>query len=247
MRDNNISPLREFFHNKYILAFLAIDLIAIAALVGVFINRSTRISTINFNVVPANATISVDGDKRYKNGQYDIAPGAYKIEISHDGLETKTLTVDIDPRNYAAVTVFLTDSDKSFDYYKQNDHYEPFKSLQSIASAENNIITGKDTSAQEFITNYDKTLSIFSKLPIKGYEDEVIKKIEKAGYDPGDYQIIYTKGALNDSNNNQIKGPSFCSFHFRAFRLFFILSKLVFCKGRATGYHWAAAGYVRRK
>ncbi len=82
MRDKDNSPLKEFFHNKYILAFLAIDIIAIVALVGVFINRSTRISTINFNVVPANATISVDGDKHYKNGQYDIAPGAYKIEIS---------------------------------------------------------------------------------------------------------------------------------------------------------------------
>jgi len=235
MRDKDNSPLKEFFHNKYILAFLAIDVIAIVALVGVFINRSTRISTINFNVVPANATISVDGDKHYKNGQYDIAPGAYKIEISHDGLETKTLTVDIDPRNYVAVTVFLTDSDKSFDYYKQNDHYESFKSLQSIASSENNITTDKDTSAQEFITNYNKTLSIFSKLPIKGYvyaepsvnmstggfaieegrgkkeceksaclivkyygkgyEDEVIRKIEKAGYDPADYQIIYERRA----------------------------------------------------
>jgi len=89
MRDKENSPLKEFFHNKYILAFLAMDIIAIVALVGVFINRSTRISTINFNVVPANATISVDGDKHYKNGQYDIAPGAYKIEFHTTGSKPK--------------------------------------------------------------------------------------------------------------------------------------------------------------
>lgn len=169
MRDKENSPLKEFFHNKYILAFLAIDLIAIIALVGVFINRSTRVSTINFNVVPADAIISVNGDKHYKNGQYDITPGTYKVEISHDGLETKTISVDIDTHNYVTVTVFLADSDKNFDYYTLNSNYEAYKKLKTIASAENNITTDKDTSAQDFIAKYDRTISIFNELPIKGY------------------------------------------------------------------------------
>ncbi|MBP5656435.1 hypothetical protein J6X15_02520 [Candidatus Saccharibacteria bacterium] len=169
MRDRNNSPLQEIFHNKYILAFLIIDIIAIVALVGIFVNRATKVSSINFNVTPVDATISVNGDKHYSNGQYDIAPGTYKVVISHDGLDTKTMTVDIGARDYANVTVFLADADHNFDYYKLQNSYESYRKLKAIASAENNITTDKDASAQDFIADFERAMSIVDELPIKGY------------------------------------------------------------------------------
>lgn len=235
MRDKDISPLREFFQNKYILIFILIDIIAVIALVGVFINRASKTSSIYFNVAPVDATISVNGDTHYSNGQYDIAPGKYKVKISHDNLETKEFTVDIESKGYASVVTFLTGANHSFDFYELQDNYESFRKLKDIATAKNNITTDKDTSAQEFITNYEHIMSIADVLPIKGYvyaeptanmstggftiknglyktqcqksaclivqyygkgyESEVPKEIEKAGYNPDDYQLIYERYA----------------------------------------------------
>ena len=169
MRDSNNSPLKEFFHNKYILAFLVIDIIAIIALVGIFTNRAAKVSSIYFNVTPVDATISVNGDKHYKNGQFDIAPGKYKVEISHEGLETKTFDVDIESRDYASVVIFLADTDHNFDFYKLQNNYESFRKLKDIASAENNITTDNDTSAETFIVDYGHIMSIVDILPLKGY------------------------------------------------------------------------------
>ena len=169
MQDKNISPLQEFIHNRYVWAFIAIDILAIIVVASVFFHQAAKVSTINFNVTPLDATISVNGDKHYANGQYKIAPGKYKISISHDGLETKTFSVDIGSRNYTNVTVFLTNANKNFEFYTLQKNYESLKKLKTIASAENNITTDKDTSAQQFITNYEHIMSIKDALPLKGY------------------------------------------------------------------------------
>ncbi len=169
MQDENISPLREFFHSKYVWIFWAIDIIAIIAVIAVIAHQSAKVSTIYFNVVPVDATISVNGDTHYANGQYEIAPGKYNVSISHDGLETKTLSVDLESHDYSTVNIFLSGSDKNFDFYKLKDNYESFKKLKTIASAEYNITTDNDASAQQFIVDYEHTLSFLDALPIKGF------------------------------------------------------------------------------
>ena len=169
MQNGNVSPLRDFLRNKYIWIFWAIDAIAIIAVILAFIHQASKVSTIYFNVVPINATISVNGDTHYANGQYNIAPGQYKISISHEGLKTKTLSVNIEAHDYATVTIYLADDDNSFNFYKLKDNYESYKKLKTIASAENNITTDKDTSAQKFISDYERIISILKTLPLKGY------------------------------------------------------------------------------
>ncbi len=168
MQDSDSSLLREFFRNKYIRIFLIIDILAVLAVIGLLIYRATRISTIYINVAPLNATVSINGTN-YSNGQYDITPGSYNIKISREGLETKTISVNIEPHHYVTVTTFLTDANKSFDFYKLKNNYGSYQKLKSIASAEKNITTDNDTSAQEFIANYDRITSILDKLPLKGY------------------------------------------------------------------------------
>ena len=169
MQDRDKSLLQEFFHNKYILIILAIDVLAILVIIGLSILRLTRVSTISLNIAPLDATISINGNTHYTNGQYDITPGTYEVKISHDGLKTKTFSVNIEPHHFVSVTTFLTDDNGGFEFYQMRNNYDSFQKLKTIASAENNITTDGDTSAQEFIVKYEQILSISDVLPLKGY------------------------------------------------------------------------------
>jgi len=169
MQNSSASPLREFFHNKYIWIFWVIDIIAIITIVIAIIQQSTKVSKIYFDITPIDAKISVNGNEHYSNGQHDIAPGKYTIDISHDGLKTKTLSIDVEAHSYTNITTFLNDTDNSFDFYRQRNNYNSFLRLKDIASAENNTTTDKDTSAQDFIANYTQILSIADILPLNEY------------------------------------------------------------------------------
>lgn len=169
MQDKNISPLREFFHSKYVWIFLAVDVIAIILVAVIIANQVSKVSIINFNIAPVDATISVNGDTHYKNGQYDVKPGKYEISISHEGLETKTISIDLAARDYANVATFLKQSNDNFEFYELMENNQSYRKLKEIASEEDNITIDKDTSAQKFIANFEQKMSIMNALPIKGY------------------------------------------------------------------------------
>ena len=167
--DGNLSPLRDFFRNKWVRIFLIIDVFIIIILVGIKIWQSTKVSVIEFNIAPIDATISVNGNTNYSNGQYSITPGTYEIKISHKDLEPKTMTVNIEPHQIVPITLFLTGANNNLEFYELNDNYKSFEKLQSIASANKNTTTDNDTSAEKFIPKLKQKISIFDKLPIKGY------------------------------------------------------------------------------
>lgn len=169
MQDDNVSYLKAFFRNKWVRIVLILDVIAIAVVIGVYVRQATKISTISFNIAPVDATISVNGDSSYKNGRYSITPGTYEVKISHKDLETKTMKINIESRHYVAVTTFLAGADNNFDFYAQRNRSSSYQKLKDIASKDNNITTDSDTSAQDFIENFEHILSITDKLPIKGY------------------------------------------------------------------------------
>ena len=169
MRDDNISPLRAFFRNKRVRIVFIIDIVVILIVIGIFIYQSTKTSTIVLSIAPVDANISINGNGGYSNGRYPIAPGMYEIKISHDGLQPKTLSVNIEPGHYVTVAAFLDDADDDFAFYRQKTNYKSYQKLKAIASADNNITIDKDLTAQGFITNFEHTLSIKDKLPIKGY------------------------------------------------------------------------------
>ena len=148
---------------------MIIDILIIVTIVVIKAWQSTKISVIDFNIAPIDATISVSGNTSYSNGQFSITPGTYEIKISHEELEPKTITVNIEPHQIVPVTLFLAGADNDFSFYELKDNYKSFEKLQSIASAGKNTTTDNDISAEKFITSYKKILSIFDKLPIKGY------------------------------------------------------------------------------
>lgn len=169
MQDENVPLFKAFFRNKWIIAVLIADVIAILVVIGVLISQAAKTSTISFNIAPVKAKISVNGDSHYTNGQFPITPGKYEIKISYEGLETKTLNVDIAPHDFVSVTTFISAANNNFEFYELKSNDDSYQKLKSIASAENNLTTDNDKSAQEFIASLEKKLSIKDKLPIKGY------------------------------------------------------------------------------
>lgn len=169
MQNKSTSLIHDFFHNKYIKGFLLFDAVIVVAIVGLIIYQNSKTSTISLNIAPIDATISINGDKKYHNGQYSFAPGSYKIEIAHDGLETKTFTVDLKSNTVTSITTFIAGANNNFEFYEHKDNYDSYKKLESIASAEHNITTDNDTSAQNFITKYKQVLSIRDNLPLTGF------------------------------------------------------------------------------
>lgn len=164
MQDDNTPLLKAFFQSKWIRLILVIDIVAILTVIVIFIHNARKVSTIYFNVAPIDATISVNGDTHFENGQFSIAPGKYEIKISREGLETRTISVDIGASDYTSINTFLTGPDSSFDFYKERKNYDSYRRLRKVASIDND-----DTSLQEFVSEYDHILSVFKELPIIGF------------------------------------------------------------------------------
>ena len=196
LTNENLSPLRLFFRNKWVRLTLLVDVILLIILAVILIQQSTRVSIINFNVTPLDATIAVNGDSKYTNGQYSITPGSYKVTISHEGLETKTFNINISPQNSVSISTFLSDEEKSFDFYQQRANYMSYKKLEEIASSGNNMTTDHDTSAESFITEFNEQYNLIAdSLPIRyaTYEHDV------DGWDSLIEQIIIIQPDKDDS------------------------------------------------
>lgn len=168
--DGSISPVRAFLRNKWVRAILIIDVFAIIAVVGFIIWNATKTAIINFNVAPVDAKIQIDGRGEYYNGSYQVHPGTHEITISHDGLTTKTFTIDLQSGYNTTLAAFLKGEGDNFDFYTLKDNYSSFEKLAEIASNSNNITTDHDTSAQQFITDFQQNYQLYqSILPTEIY------------------------------------------------------------------------------
>lgn len=168
--DGSVSAVKAFFRNRWVRAILIIDVLAIIAIVGVIVWNATKNSTINFNVTPIGAKIQIDGQGEYYNGSYQIHPGTHEITISHDSLTTKTFTLDLQP-GYSTTLVAFLSNNGDFDFYTLKGNYGSFQKLAEIAAASNNLTTDQDTSAYQFIADYQQAYSLWqNNLPIE-YSD----------------------------------------------------------------------------
>lgn len=162
---DNSSPMTTFFRNKWVRLFLIIDAIAIIVVVIFAINNALKTSVLNFNVTPLDAEILVNG-REYENGTYRVMPGKYEVEISHEGMVTKEFTVELGAEEITNIVAYLVGEDGGFDFYELKDNYGSYVKLTEIASADNNITTDRDTSAEEFVAKMEKDFELFSILPI---------------------------------------------------------------------------------
>ena len=212
MQDGSISPLKGFFRNRWVRIILVIDVLALIIVIGMAIYNATKVSTIEFNIAPVDATISVNGNTNFSNGVHTITPGTYEIIISHEDLEPKTFTIDIAPRHAVAVTAFLSGPENDFKFYELKDNYVSFLKLAEIASAGNNVTIDQDTSAEKFIDNYQKEYNLWQeKLPIRltEYEEtdsgrEVKRKVSiKVNYDDKCTKTLCIKAIMALTNDTE--------------------------------------------
>ena len=166
--DGSISPVKQIFRNKWVRIVLIIDAVILFVIIGVIIWDSTKNTTINFNVTPVDAKIQIDGQGEYSNGSYQIHPGNHTITINHDGLATKSFTMDLQSDYDTTLVTFLSNG-TDFSFYTLKDNFSSFQKLVDIASKGNNLTTDQDSSAESFISDFQHKLSISKVLPIKGY------------------------------------------------------------------------------
>lgn len=162
-------------------------------------------------VVPSSATIKLDGHK-IKNGSRSIRAGSHELEISGDGLETKTIEFEVAKKQSKSISAYVKSDNGSFDYYL--NHEEDIAALELIT----------DDAAKSFVEDYYHNKTILELLPItiahehgditstlsEGHEctrsyclkitddnaelrAEMEAKIKELGYNPEDYEIQYER------------------------------------------------------
>ena len=161
------SLVKGFFKARWVQVVLVLNILLIIGIIVFAAINATKTSTIVFSIAPIDATISVNKDTSYNNGSYSIVPGKYDIQISHDGLESKSFSLDIKPNTTVTVSTFLSDSEKTFSFYTLRENDDSMQKLQEIAAAANNSTTDHDESAEEFIEDYNiKAMMLSLALPI---------------------------------------------------------------------------------
>ena len=179
MQGEEKSLISEFFHKKSVRIVLLVDVLIIIFIASILVLNAQKTSVITFDIAPLDAKILVNGSK-YENGKtYKIAPGNYKIEISHDGLNSKELNVNLENDHALTVSTFLTDG--SGEFYELKENYSSFEKLSEIASARDNKTIDQDTSLEKFIASFKKKISISDILPIIDFQygglDETSKEL----------------------------------------------------------------------
>lgn len=163
---NDKFSISILLNNKWIRLFLVVDIIIIIAVVLFFINDVMKSATIKVDVAPIDATVLING-RKYTDDVFKIYPGIYEVEVSREGLDTKTFTVEAKADSILDLAVFLS-SNGNFDFYTLEENYPSFFELSQIASSENNITVDHDASAQEFIGRFQEDYDLYmsNALPI---------------------------------------------------------------------------------
>lgn len=183
MQDGSASPIKIFFRNKWVRLILILDVLVIIAIVAIAIYNSTKNAIITFTIAPIDATITVNGNSSYQNGSFQFRPGTYEVVISHDELDSKSFTIELEANSNAAITTFLT-KDGSLDFYELNDNQSSYLMLSRIASSSDNQTTDHDTSAEAFITKFEKNYNLYqTELPINHTEYTIIDDKDTMVYD----------------------------------------------------------------
>ena len=160
--------ISNFFRNKWVWLVLAINLIAIIVVIFLSSNEAAKTAVVSFIVAPVDAEITVNGSGNYNNDgeAYYFAPGSYEVKISHESLNTKTFTVNLEAGHNTTIIAFLS-KDGNFDFYKYGENANSYYELAEIASKGSNQTIDGDTSAESFIENMQNNFNLFSEyLPI---------------------------------------------------------------------------------
>lgn len=155
---NNESEVRQLFRKKWVWSMILVDLLVVVAIIGVAIWNSMRSVTLIINVAPIDANVRI-GLSSYQNGTYKVHPGTYEMVISREGLESKTLILNLEAGSAVNAVAYLKGADDNFDFYTWEDNSASFRKLAKIINGEEGIIADGDYSAKKFVADFQKKLN----------------------------------------------------------------------------------------
>lgn len=143
--------------HKVISGLACVNIIAIIAVIIAVIVHHAKTATIDINVAPINAEITLNGRKYDNFESYEVLPGNYHVKIAMDGMQVKEYDINLANDGFVRIWDYLLDANGGYDYYFTHPEDE---------AALANIISEDDTAALEFIAEYEKIVSILNDLPL---------------------------------------------------------------------------------
>lgn len=149
-------PVRQ---QKILPILIIVDIMAILIAIIIVAVHYAKTATIDIDVVPTDATVTLNG-KRYDNLQsHDILPGDYHVEIAMEGMRTEEYDLSLQSGDYAKIWKYLVDENGGLDYYLKNP-----KEISALARFKD------DENVSETIDYYNKIVSIRNVLPLEYYD-----------------------------------------------------------------------------
>ena len=165
----NNSLLSNFFHNKWIRLILLINFVIVVVVIAIAIYNNTKSAIVTFDIAPTDAKISINGDTHYANGSFRMLPGKYDVVISCDGLDSKTINLDLASHSSTLITIYLSaDGGKDYSFYEMRDNIGSARRLLAMMGSEDDIVYDDDYSANSFVSKFGVDLDLFdNKLPLR--------------------------------------------------------------------------------
>lgn len=142
IKQNNRKETLRVLTPLFIIVALALLIFGIVKLV-----EGLKSASLLIYVAPSNAIVKIDGQE-YTNGAYRFYPGNITAEISREGFETKTETIELHNGQVTKLFAYLTEKDNDFSWYVSHD--EDLSVLRQVSN---------DDASQSFLKDYDQKLA----------------------------------------------------------------------------------------
>lgn len=207
----------EFIKRHKIATLVTINLVALIIAIVIIIIHLAKTATIDINVAPNDATITLNGRKYDNNTSHDVLPGNYHVKIAMDGMQAKEYDITLEKNGFVRIWDYLLDEKGGFDYYLTHPddmatlaELDIDQKVKDIVNYYNRITSIRDMLPLEYYERFevDKPLGVFIEedpndcdskalcLVVYGGEknrDIALKLIKEAGYNPEDYGIRFEK------------------------------------------------------
>lgn len=206
-------------NHKRIITITTIAVIGLFVIIPIviFIINSTKTATLKTIIAPSFATITIDGKTHTTNSEIKFAPTTTKATISAKGFQSQEIDLDLRAHETTTIALYLLPEDGDLSWYYQNPNEQRFFSsvtdYQALQSANAyrakypiseilpiNIVDTNPPSYQlkEYRIDIGQFAGCKSDFCLKitdrtgGNEAEALEQIRFKGFNPDDYEIIYS-------------------------------------------------------
>lgn len=146
-------------NHKIVSIVIAVNLLAVIIIAVAFVIHNSKTATVDIEVVPTDAVIKLNGQTYENYTSQNLLPGKYVAELSMEGMETKTIELDLTSDDFYRLHAYLLDADGTFDFYETRP--SQVDALEQLGL--------KDEALNNFIERYNAIYSIVDKLPLQLY------------------------------------------------------------------------------